>query len=269
MAESRARWRAGIRARGPESEQGSRRWKTEKELGCSMAMAGRARGASAGRGELGRADARRERLASTAGHRTWDEAATLGRRPSQVRARDAAMAEGARLGAPRHEQGGRVQASSMAGSSRSKTRAERTRQGVGAGHRAHGRRNRESKAPEAGRAPWKSGRAEHGAERKESGLGVRPGKRLRLGIGQEALAMDGVEDAGHGEEAKHDWGWGLLDLYPAGGADNGEEQRRLERRLDDDGGLKQISPPAVSDGQGKIAGQGRCWEQLVPRRHGK
>jgi hypothetical protein len=143
MAESRARWRAGIRARGPESEQGSRRWKTEKELGCSMAMAGRARGASAGRGELGRADARRERLASTAGHRTWDEAATLGRRPSQVRARDAAMAEGARLGAPRHEQGGRVQASSMAGSSRSKTRAERTRQGVGAGHRAHGRRNRE------------------------------------------------------------------------------------------------------------------------------
>jgi hypothetical protein len=28
---------------------------------------------------------------------------------------------------------------------------------------------------------WKSGRAEHGAERKESGLGVRPGKRLWLG----------------------------------------------------------------------------------------
>jgi hypothetical protein len=53
------------------------------------------------------------------------------------------MAEGARLGAPRHEQGGHVQASSMAGSSRSKTRAESTRQGVGAGHRAHGRRNRE------------------------------------------------------------------------------------------------------------------------------
>jgi hypothetical protein len=38
--------RAGIRARGPESEQGSRRWKAEKELGCSAAMAGRARGAA-------------------------------------------------------------------------------------------------------------------------------------------------------------------------------------------------------------------------------
>jgi hypothetical protein len=31
---------------------------------------------------------------------------------------------------------------------------------------------------------------------------------------------------------------GLLDLYSAGWADNGEEQRRLERHLDDDGGRK-------------------------------
>ena len=48
---------------------------------------------------------------------------------------------------------------------------------------------------------------------------------------------------------KNGWGWGLLDLYPAGRADNGKEQRRLERRLDDDGGRKQISPPAVSGGR--------------------
>jgi hypothetical protein len=47
---------------------------------------------------------------------------------------------------------------------------------------------------------WEEGERAGRAARKETSAG-----RLRLGVGQEALAMDGVEDAGHGEEAKHGW----------------------------------------------------------------
>jgi hypothetical protein len=110
---------------------------------------------------------------------------------------------------------------------------------------------------------------EMGREGLEQREEFRLGREIRAGAATVRLHGEQGEPAAGAAGRKNGWGWGLLDLYPAGRADNGEEQRRLERRLDDDGGRKQISPPAVSGGQGKIAGQRRCWEQLVPRRHGK